>query len=47
MFLVELRGQSHRELQSEDWWAQSEQEIHGALGRWGLLQFQRLLGLAL
>jgi hypothetical protein len=30
MFLVRLRGQSGRELQSEDWWAQSEHEVHGA-----------------
>jgi hypothetical protein len=30
LFLVEPRGQSHRGLQSEDWWAQSEHEVHGA-----------------
>jgi hypothetical protein len=30
MFLVKSRGQSHRELWSEDWWAWSEHEVHGA-----------------
>jgi hypothetical protein len=30
MFLVEPRGQSYRELWSEDWWAQSEHEAYGA-----------------
>jgi hypothetical protein len=30
MFLVELRGKSRRELWSEDWWAWSEHEVHGA-----------------
>jgi hypothetical protein len=30
VFLVEPGGQTHRELQSEDWWARSEHEVHGA-----------------
>jgi hypothetical protein len=30
MFLVQHRGQFHRELWSEDLWAQSEHEVHGA-----------------
>jgi hypothetical protein len=30
MFLAKPRGQSHRELWSEDWWAQSEGEVHRA-----------------
>jgi hypothetical protein len=46
MFLVEPRGQSHRELWSEDWWAQSKREIHGP-EEGGLLQSQGLLGPAL
>jgi hypothetical protein len=35
MFLVKPRGQSCRELWSEDWWAQSQHEVHGAWGKQG------------
>jgi hypothetical protein len=30
VFLVDPKGQSYRELRSEDWWAWSNHEGHGA-----------------